>query len=366
MGLVRKQARMDVVQAAHRRVRNIFATGKHVYMSLSGGKDSICMANVVYEEIQAGNVDPKQLSVIFIDEEAMYPDVIRIVEKWRKTFQLIGARFYWLCLEIKHFNCFNNLANDETFVCWDRNKEKDWIRPLPDNPMQKPPRFRPGRDNYQQFMERVTANGVQLVGLRVAESVQRLFMFSQRTRQLGAKNNKWYPIYDWKDNDVWLYIKEKGLDFPVEYLYLWQVGVNRRMLRISQFFSVDSAGALVRMNEFYPDLMERICRREPNAYLAALYWDSEMFRRKKAGKGKGQEEEKDYKAEVYKLLSNIDQNFQGKNERWIAGQYKNQIFLHSHLLREKNWKELYKGLIAGDPKRRVLRATMINAQGNKK
>lgn len=33
------------------------------------------------------------------------------------------------------------------------------------------------------------------------------------------------------------------------------------------------------MNEYYPDLMERIIRREPNAYLAALYWDSEMFGR---------------------------------------------------------------------------------------
>ena len=42
-------------------------------------------------------------------------------------------------------------------------------------------------------------------------------------------------------------------------------------MRVSQFFPLIRAKSLVKMNEYYPDLMERIVRREPNAYLASLY-----------------------------------------------------------------------------------------------
>ncbi len=71
------------------------------------------------------------------------------------------------------------------------------------------------------------------------------------------------------------------------------------------------------MNEYYPDLMEKIVRREPNAYLAALYWDSEMFgrstnTRKQNEKGKA---EKDYKAALLELFSDMEGNFQNKTQK---------------------------------------------------
>jgi len=464
MGIIRKKANIDVVTAAHKRVRNIFDSGRHVIMSFSGGKDSICLANVVYEEIQAGYIDPKQLSVLFVDEEAMYPDVIRLVEKWRKAFMLLGSKFYWLCIEVKHFNCFNNLSNDESFICWDRNKAGSWVRPMPKVAMRDFPQFetktqfQPGKESYQQLLMRATKNEINIVGLRVAESVQRLYSFAQKTKANKQDTNYYYPIYDWKDNDVWLYLKGKALDFPIEYLYMWQVGIPKRALRISQFFSVDTAGSLVSMSEFYPDLMDRICEREPNAYLAALYWDSEMFRREKKDnleareKAESQDANTDYKSIVMNLLSDIKKNFEPgikertaktikkfifkyghslkskdwyklysilqtgdpkhrsmrklyqdiglndaearkqmqeqesseakkkvlslladipgnfntKHERWIAKQYKNQIQLHGHWLKDPQWEALYNGLKAGDPKRRTLRAIMVNSGKNKR
>ena len=76
----------------------------------------------------------------------------------------------------------------------------------------------------------------------------------------------------------------KNVDIPEIYLFLWQSGTRKGQLRVSQFFSIDTAKSLVKMNEYYPDLMERIVRREPNAYLAALYWDSEMFGRSTAAR----------------------------------------------------------------------------------
>ena len=62
------------------------------------------------------------------------------------------------------------------------------------------------------------------------------------------------------------------------------------------------------MNEYYPDLMERVIRREPNAYLAALYWDSEMFGRssRKRKESEQGQEQKDYKQELINLFDHME------------------------------------------------------------
>ena len=125
-----------------------------------------------------------------------------------------------------------------------------------------------------------------------------------------------FPIYDWTNNDVWLYLLNEHVDIPEIYLFLWQAGTRKGQLRVSQFFSVDTARSLVKMNEYYPDLMERVTRREPNAYLAALYWDSEMFGRSTAARknnesGQGQ---KDYKAELIEMFNNMDIYFTTKHK----------------------------------------------------
>ena len=101
MAVKRAQANIDVVQATTMRIRNVFSNGLPVYMSFSGGKDSICMADIVYKLIQRGEIDAKQLTVIFIDEEAIYDCVIEMTMTWRKKFLLAGAQFRWYCLHSK-------------------------------------------------------------------------------------------------------------------------------------------------------------------------------------------------------------------------------------------------------------------------
>lgn len=115
MAVKRCEASIDVVEAAKMRIRNVFRNGLPVYMSFSGGKDSLVMAQLVVELIQSGEIKPAQLTVQFIDEEAIFSCIEEKVKEWRKKFLLLGARFEWFCLEVKHFNCFNELSNDETF-----------------------------------------------------------------------------------------------------------------------------------------------------------------------------------------------------------------------------------------------------------
>ena len=127
---------------------------------------------------------------------------------------------------------------------------------------------------------------------------------------------------------------------------------------MSQFFSVDTARSLVKMNEYYPDLMERIIQREPNAYLASLYWDSEMFGRSSSARKQNESGrvEKDYKAALLKLFSDLEGNFQTKHKRYVAERYRNFFISISTIIDQKDCKMIYEGLMSGDPKLRTFRA----------
>ena len=359
MAVKRCVSDIDVVKAAEIRIKNVFNNKLPVYMSFSGGKDSLCLAQLVVNLIQQGQVNPAQLTVQFIDEEAIFPCIEKTVLAWRQKFLLLGAKFEWYCLEVKHFSCFNELTNDESFICWDSLKKDVWVRSVPSCAITSHKKLRPRKDAYQDFLPRVSADGITITGVRAAESFQRLQYMSKM--KLGANSittrGQIFPIYDWRDRDVWIYLKEQKVDIPEIYLFLWQSGSTKTALRVSQFFSIDTARSLVKMNEYYPDLMERVIRREPNAYLAALYWDSEMFGRSSRTRKKLEQGEKkrDYKAELLVIFSNPDKDM-SRHQLRVWKSYRN-LFLQTHtILQDRDCREMYEGYMSGDPKLRTYRA----------
>lgn len=273
---------------------------------------------------------------------------------------LSGAKFEWFCLEVKHYNCFNELFNDESFICWDRHKEDVWVRKPPSFAIRSHPLLRPRTDAYQDFLPRLCSDGITITGVRTAESIQRLQYIAAVGRAGGkvTKKKQIFPVYDWKDRDVWLYLFQEKVDIPEIYLLLWQSGAKRRQLRVSQFFSIDTARTLVKLNEYYPDLMERIIKREPNAYLAALYWDSEMFGRNSADRRRNEQAlpDRDYKAALLELFSDMDSRFQTAGKKYVAGRYRNFFMSISVFADNEDCRALYEGLISGDPKLRTFRA----------
>ena len=174
MAIRRITSTVDVVTAARQRIKNVFANGVPVYMAFSGGKDSLVLAHLVYSLIQRGEIDPSLLTVVFIDEEAIFDSIEATTKAWRKKFLLAGAKFQWWCIEVKHFNCLNQLSNDESFICWDSRKAAQWVRRPPPFALRSHPKLRPRVDSYQTFLPRVTLDGIMLSGVRAAESVQRL------------------------------------------------------------------------------------------------------------------------------------------------------------------------------------------------
>jgi predicted phosphoadenosine phosphosulfate sulfurtransferase len=191
--------------------------------------------------------------------------------------------------------------------------------------------------------------------------VQRLKYLATVNMTAGSctGNNLIYPIYDWHDSDVWLYIKEHHLHFPQSYIDLYRVGVNKHQLRLCNFFGAESIAGLRWVAETDPDLWARIQRREPNAYLALLYWDSEMFHRstRKRAKLEENQEKKDYKQLCRHMLFEApDEYFTTDARRDVAKAYRQLFVKGFSFMTERHFKKMYEGMRAGDPKKRTLRA----------
>lgn len=364
MAVKRIISTMNVVEAAEKRIKNVFSNGVPVYLSFSGGKDSIVLANLVYQLIRKGEIDPSLLTVLFIDEEAIYDSVEKITMQWRKRFLAAGAKFEWWCIEVKHFSAYNQLTADESFICWDHTKEDRWVRRPPKFALRNHPQLLHGIDNYQSFMPKVTKDGIMMTGVRAYESVQRLQYMAAMNLGAGSSitgNNMIYPIYDWRTKDVWLYLKDNHIDIPIVYMWMYQAGIAKSQLRICQYFSIDCAGSLVHMAEYEPGLWERVIKREPNAYLAALYWDSELFRRNTKARTKQEEEKKDYKAlTMHMLFEDPDKYFTTKLTKHVAESYRKLIVKTEGMARDRDYRKMYNALVGGDPKLRTMRAISMD------
>jgi predicted phosphoadenosine phosphosulfate sulfurtransferase len=359
--VIKRLGNRTVVEAAQARIINAFSNKKKVYVSFSGGKDSLCLLDLVLKLATRGEIDASRMIVEFIDEEAIFDCIEQTVLSWRKKVLLAGGSFNWFCLEVKHFCCFNLLEEDESFICWDSSKKAVWIRTPPVFAVMEHPRLKNRKNTYQDFLRKHNSDGICMTGVRMAESLQRSkYMASSFSSNSGlARGNMLWPIYDWTDKDVWRYLYEEKIDIPDIYLFLYQTGSRLNELRVSQFFSVDTAKSLVKMNEYYPDLMDRIIRREPNAYLAALYWDSEMFRRSSRTRAE-HTETKDYKSEVFKMLNNPHRYFITKTALENAKNIVRLLIKYGPVIEDKTYRTIHDCLAAGDPKQRTLRAIITN------
>lgn len=347
---------LDVVDAARQRILKCFSLHKYVCVSFSGGKDSITVLHLVMETMKQNGISGDRLIVIFVDEEAIYPDVEKSVLQWRSKVLQTGGKFYWFALQFKHFNCCNTLAQDESFICFEQGKEDVWVRQPPPFAIRRHKEFRLGM-TYQRFLTRILKGIPNITGVRIYESVQRIQNLAKRRTSGEMDEDMVQVIYDWKDSDVWLYLYKNNVDLPMTYVYLYKTGVGRRGLRLSQFFSIDTIKTLPNVAEFYPKLYDAVLRREPNAELVSLYFQTRMFRSSKQDKEHGVEA--DYKEEFRKEIVRAAQ-FPSD----YAGEKVVRTTVMPKMLDGVEYPQsVYRGMLeilfGGDPKNRSARALLL-------
>jgi len=359
MPLKKLESRVNVLEAAKTRIKNLFATGIKVYLSFSCGKDSLCMASITYDLIVQGEIDRSQLTVIFVDEEGLYRSMVDAAMRWYQKFTSIGVPFLWLCLPLKQVSVLDHLSASESWITWEPGKEDVWIRQPPAFAVRSHPCLkRAGEMNYQTFCKKAFSDGMQMIGLRTAESLTRLQCVSRADMSRPSPGGSFYPIYDWKDSDVWLYIKERRLEFPEIYLRLYEAGVSKSQLRLCAFFGDCGTQGLRWIAETDNALWQRIEQREPNAYLVLLYWDSEMFRRdsSKRKELEAEADTKDYLALCKDILFLHPEKYTiAPDTRKHLSQWRS-LFIKSYgIAGPAHYKRMYEGLLYGDPKSRILR-----------
>lgn len=347
---------LNVLEAAKQRIRNVFSNGVPVYLSFSSGKDSLCLAHLTYDLIIRGEIDAKQLTVIFIDEEGLYKSMLEAVYRWRKIFLSVGAKFEWYCLQVKQICVIDKLSASENWITWDEREKAKWMREPPPFAIRNHPLVPyAGYCNYQTFCANRTKDGIQMIGLRATESVQRL----KSVAFIKELKSKTYPIYDWKTNDVWFYIKEQNLEFPDIYIRLYELGLNKQQLRLCNFFGDSSVTGLRYVAETDPELWERIERRYPNAYLVLLYWDSEMFKRqsRKRQAYEDKTEKQDYKKKLIDLLFiNTNKYTIPPDTFRFLNNWRRLVIDFNEYISQRMYKLSYEAILSGDPKLRTFRA----------
>jgi len=213
----KKSLGIDVLTAAQERIAFAFDNFPKISISFSGGKDSTVMLHLVMDEAKRRN---RGVAVLFIDLEGQYKLTIEHIQK---CFDLYGENIepFWICLPLHLRNAVS--VYETHWICWDKEKELSWIRPLPAlgiNDEKCFPFFLKGME-FEEFVpefSRWYANGescASFVGIRADESLNR-YRTIQTLKKGRFQEKQWttrvidnvyniYPLYDWKVDDLWIY-----------------------------------------------------------------------------------------------------------------------------------------------------------------
>lgn len=140
----------------------------------------------------------------------------------------------------------------------------------------------------------------------------------------------------------------------------------KNRLRLCNFFAAESIAGLRFIAETDPVLWAQIEKREPNAYLTLLYWDSEMFKRstRKRRELEG-DVKKDYKALLEQMLiKEPEKYFTNPSTQHTAAEYRKFFIRNSVFMEDGHFRRMHDALIAGDPKLRSLRALYSQVFGD--
>lgn len=276
----------DVLTAARERISYTFDHFDCVMLSFSGGKDSTVMMHLVMEEAQKRR---RTVGILIVDFEAQYK---RTVDHVHNMLELYADNIetYWCCLPIKLRNASSNF--EPVWTCWESEKKEDWVRPMPKHPgVVSDPDYLEFFEPSMEFEEFIVlfadwyAQGGKtacFVGIRADESLNR-FRTICTYDKVTYQGKRWttrvldevynvYPIYDWRNRDVWIYHSQHP-DNPHNEIYdlMHQAGVPPVNQRLCQPYGDDQKRGLWLYHILEPETWTRVVARVNGANSAALY-----------------------------------------------------------------------------------------------
>ena len=281
---MKKPLGMNVYESAVKRIEWAFDNHERIYVSFSAGKDSTCMLHMVCDEARKRG---RTIGVLLIDLEGQYKLTIEHAEKMREYYADC-TEWFWVCLPIHLRNAVS--VYEPFWKCWDKEAEKQWIRPMPENCISDYDYFDFFEDGME-FEEFVPLFGewysqgkptACFVGIRSDESLNRYRTIAskyktpkdgkQYTTMVTPNVCNVYPIYDWATRDDWIYQgKNKDKPYNQLYDYMHLAGLTIHQMRICQPYGDDQRRGLWLFHLIEPETWARVVARVNGANSGAMY-----------------------------------------------------------------------------------------------
>ena len=276
----------NVFEAATERLNYIFDNFNKIYVSFSSGKDSGCLLN---QAIDIARKRHRKIGALFIDLEAYCKVNQEFVERMFKNNEDVLEPM-WVCLPMESPNSLSYL--DPTWIWWDKAKEDIWVRPMPQN------KWVINEDNHKfdfykknmPFEEFIKYFGdwygqgekvACLVGIRTDESLNRFRAIINKDKEtynntlystrVSENTYNFYPIYDWKVDDIWRYNGKFGKDYNKIYDLFYKAGVSIYKMRVDEPFGNEAKAGLSLFRIIEPATWGRVVNRVSGANFGCIY-----------------------------------------------------------------------------------------------
>ena len=277
----KKYLNKNVLDAANERLEIIFQNFDNVYFSVSGGKDSSVMVQLANRIAKKLN---KKFDVLFIDLEAQYTYTIQHINELKQLSQI--RDFYHIALPLALRNAVSVLQ--PKWICWEEESKHLWVRNMPEDsinitncPFEW---FRKGEefeefiiqfaDWYQKKYNSKVACGI---GIRTDESINRFRTIAFQEKKTTYQNYNWttkvkmnekhidvynfYPIYDWRVEDIWGAVSKLDLEFNYIYELMYKNGLSIYEQRLCQPYGDDQRNGLDQFKALEYDTWSKVLNR---------------------------------------------------------------------------------------------------------
>lgn len=254
----------NVYDSALERTEYILNEFDNVCFSVSGGKDSSVMVQMANDvALRIG----KKFDCMYIDLEGQYKKTIEHIEDLKKLSQI--RNFYHIALPLYLRNAVSQLQ--PKWICWKPEDKDIWIRDLPKKSININNHefdFYNGAMEFEEFLPAFTlwyknkVGGTIAfgVGIRSDESLNRWRTIASQKKEtykglqwttllkIGQKAinevYNFYPIYDWKTQDIWACVSKNDLLFNEVYEMMYKNGMSIHEQRLCQPFGDDQRNGL--------------------------------------------------------------------------------------------------------------------------
>jgi len=271
MGQRRVALDNNVFEAAINRLAEQYEAGNRLVVSFSAGKDScVALELCIMAARLTGNLP---VDVVMRDEEIMLPGTYDYAE--RVAQRTSEVNFHWLVANQPIVNVFNRLSPYYWVFDPELPPEK-WMRKPPSYAIHIPEKNIDSMTTPERFPVKAGQELMAVMGLRCTESKGRHYgVYAMRghvtkPRPNGVRNL--WPIYDWKDSDVWKAIAEFKWDYNKAYDVLHRMGLRAERLRIAPVaLNAASAEQLPVAAAAWPRWFDKVCERLPGARQVTLF-----------------------------------------------------------------------------------------------